>query len=36
MQDFDRLVRKARAQAKSTGLKRSDVAATISEVRKRR
>jgi len=36
MQDFDRLVRKARAQAKSAGLKRSDIAAAISEVRKRR
>ena len=36
MKDFDRLVRKARAQAKAAGLKRSDIAAAISEVRKRR
>jgi len=36
MKDFDRLVRKARAQAKAAGLKRSDIASAISEVRKRR
>jgi AbrB family looped-hinge helix DNA binding protein len=34
MKDFDRLVRKARTQAKSAGLKRSDIPAAISEVRK--
>ena len=36
MRDFDRLVRKARAQAKFVGLKRSDIASTVAEVRKRR
>lgn len=36
MKDFDRLIDKARAQAKSAGLKRADVAAAVSEVRKRR
>jgi AbrB family looped-hinge helix DNA binding protein len=34
--DFDHLLRKARAQAKAAGLKRSDIAATVSEVRRRR
>ena len=36
MGDFDRLVKKARAQARTAGLKRSDVSAAISRVRKRR
>ncbi len=36
MKDFDRLVRKARAQAKAAGLKRSDIASAVAEVRKRR
>lgn len=36
MGDFDRLVRKARAQARAAGLKRSDVSAAISHIRKRR
>ncbi len=36
MKDFDRLVHKARAQAKAAGLKRSDIASTVAEVRKRR
>jgi AbrB family looped-hinge helix DNA binding protein len=36
MADFDRLVRKARAQAKAAGLKRSDIASAVAEVRKRR
>jgi AbrB family looped-hinge helix DNA binding protein len=35
MKDFDPLVRKARSQAKSAGLKRSDIASAVSEVRKR-
>ena len=36
MKEFDRLIRKARTQAKSAGLKRADIAAAISHVRKRR
>lgn len=36
MKDFDPLVRKARRQAKAAGLKRSDVAKAVSQVRKRR
>jgi len=36
MGDFDRLVKKARARARAAGLKRSDVSATVSRVRKRR
>jgi len=36
MRDFDRLVRKARAQAKAAGLKRSDIASAVAKVRKRR
>ena len=36
MRDFDRLIRKARAQAKSAGLKRADISAAVSDVRKRR
>jgi len=36
MGDFDRLVKKARAQARAAGLKRSDVSAAVSRVRKRR
>jgi hypothetical protein len=36
MKEFDRLIRKARAQAKSAGLKRADISAAISDVRKRR
>ncbi|MGE5294114.1 MAG: AbrB/MazE/SpoVT family DNA-binding domain-containing protein [Solirubrobacterales bacterium] len=35
MKEFDRLIAKARAQARSTGLKRADVSAAVSEVRKR-
>jgi len=35
MKDFDRLVRKARVEAKSAGVKRSDIAAAVSEVRRR-
>jgi len=34
--DFDRLIRKARGQAKSVGLKRADIAAAVAETRKRR
>jgi hypothetical protein len=36
MKEFDRLIRKARAQAKATGLKRADISDAIAEVRKRR
>ncbi|HSV99054.1 MAG TPA: AbrB/MazE/SpoVT family DNA-binding domain-containing protein [Sedimentisphaerales bacterium] len=36
MKEFDRLIAKARAQAKSAGLKRADVSAAVSDVRKRR
>ncbi len=36
MREFDRLVKKARAQAKKAGLTRSEVAAAVSSVRKRR
>jgi len=36
MRDFDRLIRKARAQAKTAGLKRADITAALAEVRKRR
>ncbi len=36
MKEFDRLIRKARAQAKAAGLKRADVSAAVSDVRKRR
>jgi len=36
MRDFDRLVRKARAQAKAAGLKRSDIASAVAQVRRRR
>jgi len=36
MRDFDRLVRKARAQARAAGLKRSDIASAVAEVRRRR
>ena len=36
MRDFDRLIRKARTQAKSAGLKRADISAAVSDVRKRR
>ena len=36
MKDFDRLVRKARTQAKAAGLKRADVSAAVSDVRKQR
>ena len=35
MRDFDRLIDKARQQAKSTGMKRSDIAAAIAQVRNR-
>jgi AbrB family looped-hinge helix DNA binding protein len=34
--DFDRLVKKARAQARTAGLTRSDVSAAVSRVRKQR
>lgn len=34
LKEFDRLIRKARAQAKSAGLKRADVFAAVSHVRK--
>ena len=33
MGDFDRLIRKARRQAKSAGMKPSDVAAAVAKVR---
>lgn len=33
MRDFDRMIAKARRQAKQAGMKRSDVAAAISRVR---
>ncbi len=36
MKEFDRLIRKARAQAKSAQLKRADISAAVSHVRKRR
>ena len=36
MGDFDRLVKKARAQARVAGLKRSDVSGAVSRVRKQR
>ncbi len=36
MDDFDRLVKKAKKQARAAGLTRSDVSATISRVRKQR
>jgi AbrB family looped-hinge helix DNA binding protein len=36
MKEFDRLIRKARAQAKAAGLKRADISAAVSDVRKRR
>ena len=36
MRDFDRLVRKARAQARAASLKRSDIASAVAEVRRRR
>ncbi len=36
MADFDRLVRKAKKQARTAGLKRSDVSAVVSRVRKQR
>ena len=36
MGDFDRLVRKAKKQARAAGLTRSGVSAAISRVRKRR
>ena len=36
MDDFDRLIKKARKQARAAGLKRSDVSAAVSGVRKRR
>lgn len=34
--DFDRLVEKARRQARTAGLKRSDISAAVSHARKRR
>jgi AbrB family looped-hinge helix DNA binding protein len=33
MRDFDRMIAKARRQAKQAGMKRSDIAAAISRVR---
>ena len=36
MKDFDRLVGKARAQARTAGLKRAEVSAVAAEVRKKR
>jgi AbrB family looped-hinge helix DNA binding protein len=36
MGDFDRLVKKAKKQARAAGLTRSAVSAAVSEVRKRR
>ena len=36
MGDFDRLVKKARAQARAAGLTRSAISATVSRVRKQR
>lgn len=36
MKEFDRLVGKARAQAKAAGLKRAEVSAVAAEVRKKR
>jgi len=36
MKNFDRLIRKARAQARSAGLKRADVSAAVSDVRRQR
>lgn len=33
MEDFDRLIAKARQQARKTGLKRSDIAAIIKKAR---
>jgi len=34
--EFGRLIRKARAQAKAAGLRRADISAAVSHVRKRR
>ncbi len=36
MGDFDRLIRKAKKQARAAGLTRSDVSATVSRVRRQR
>lgn len=36
MGDFDRLIKKARKQARTAGLKRSDLSAAVSGVRNRR
>jgi len=36
MKDFGRLIKKARTQTKAAGLKRSDIASVVSEVRRRR
>ncbi|OHB67656.1 MAG: hypothetical protein A2Y76_11985 [Planctomycetes bacterium RBG_13_60_9] len=36
MKDFDRLVGKARAQARAAGLKRADIDAAVSEARRKR
>jgi len=36
MREFDRLVREARAQARRSGMKRSDVAKAVRRARKRR
>jgi hypothetical protein len=36
MDEFDELIRKARRQARKTGMKRSDIKAAVTEVRSRR
>ncbi len=36
MADFDRLVKKARSQARASGLTRSDLPAVVADVRKQR
>jgi len=35
MSDFDRMIKEARTRARKAGLKRSDIAAAIKEVRRR-
>ena len=36
MRDFDPMIRKARQQARSAGMKRSDIAKAVARVRKRK
>jgi hypothetical protein len=36
MKEFDRLIRKARAQAKAARLKQADISAAVADVRKQR